>query len=87
MDIDETFTQVRPQYQNLQLEGWDKLTAESSTIHNNGKTGRLGLFGGSLLSALMQHLPVLIEKRRFPPVPDAFTCTVQAVEASFTVSC
>lgn len=39
VDIDETFTQVRLQYQNLQLEGWDKLTAESSTIHNNGKTG------------------------------------------------
>ncbi|CAB1442465.1 unnamed protein product [Pleuronectes platessa] len=39
VDIDETFTQVRLQYQNLQLEGWDQLTAESSTIHNNGKTG------------------------------------------------
>ncbi|XP_076010436.1 receptor-type tyrosine-protein phosphatase zeta [Genypterus blacodes] len=37
VDIDETFTQVRLQYQNLQLEGWDK-RAESSTIHNNGKT-------------------------------------------------
>lgn len=41
VDIDETFTQVRLQYQNLQLEGWDELTAESSTIHNNGKTGVL----------------------------------------------
>ncbi|KAF3704927.1 Receptor-type tyrosine-protein phosphatase zeta [Channa argus] len=38
VDIDETFTQVRLQFQNLQLEGWNKLTTESSTIHNNGKT-------------------------------------------------
>lgn len=44
VDIEETFTQVRLQYQNLQLEGWDKLTAETSTIHNNGKTGWLILF-------------------------------------------
>uniref|UniRef100_A0A3P8U8V8 Protein tyrosine phosphatase receptor type Z1a n=1 Tax=Amphiprion percula TaxID=161767 RepID=A0A3P8U8V8_AMPPE len=41
VDIDETFTQVRLQYQNVQLEGWNKLTAESTTIHNNGKTGML----------------------------------------------
>lgn len=41
VDIDETFTQVRAQYQNLQLEGWEKPTAESSTVHNNGKTGML----------------------------------------------
>lgn len=39
VDIDETFTQVRKRYQNLQFEGWEELTAESSTIHNNGKTG------------------------------------------------
>ncbi|XP_056131760.1 receptor-type tyrosine-protein phosphatase zeta-like [Lampris incognitus] len=38
VDIDETFTQVRLQYQNLQLEGWDKKTSESTTIRNNGKT-------------------------------------------------
>uniref|UniRef100_A0A7N6AIA4 protein-tyrosine-phosphatase n=1 Tax=Anabas testudineus TaxID=64144 RepID=A0A7N6AIA4_ANATE len=56
VDIDETFTQVRLQYQNLQLEGWDKLTAESSTIHNNGKTvaidveGEFFVSGGGLSS-------------------------------------
>ncbi|XP_028426083.1 receptor-type tyrosine-protein phosphatase zeta isoform X2 [Perca flavescens] len=56
VDIDETFTQVRLQYQNLQLEGWDKLTAESSTIHNNGKTvslhveGEFFVCGGGLSS-------------------------------------
>ncbi len=50
VDIDETFTQVRLQYQNLQLEGWDKLTAESSTIHNNGKTGMLMFSHSSLYS-------------------------------------
>ncbi|XP_074554226.1 receptor-type tyrosine-protein phosphatase zeta isoform X2 [Halichoeres trimaculatus] len=56
VDIDETFTQVRLQYQNLMLEGWDKLTAESSTIHNNGKTvaidveGDFFVSGGGLVS-------------------------------------
>ncbi|XP_040886604.1 receptor-type tyrosine-protein phosphatase zeta-like [Toxotes jaculatrix] len=56
VDIDETFTQVRLQYQNLQLEGWDKLTAGSSTIHNNGKTvaidveGEFFVSGGGLSS-------------------------------------
>ncbi|XP_034433716.1 receptor-type tyrosine-protein phosphatase zeta isoform X1 [Hippoglossus hippoglossus] len=58
VDIDETFTQVRLQYQNLQLEGWDQLTAESSTIHNNGKTvaidveGEFFVSGGGLNSRL-----------------------------------
>nr|XP_046235676.1 receptor-type tyrosine-protein phosphatase zeta-like isoform X4 [Scatophagus argus] len=50
MDIDETFTQVRLQYQNLQLEGWDRLTAESSTIHNNGKTVALSVEGEFFVS-------------------------------------
>jgi len=43
VDIDETFTQVRLQFQNLQLEDWHKPTSESTTIHNNGKTGMLSL--------------------------------------------
>ncbi|XP_030575866.1 receptor-type tyrosine-protein phosphatase zeta isoform X1 [Archocentrus centrarchus] len=56
VDIDETFTQVRLQYQNLQLEGWNRLTAESTTIHNNGKTvaidvdGEFFVSGGGLSS-------------------------------------
>ncbi|XP_068573087.1 receptor-type tyrosine-protein phosphatase zeta isoform X2 [Cebidichthys violaceus] len=50
VDIDETFTQVRLQYQNLQLEGWDKPTAESSTIHNNGKTVALRVEGEFFVS-------------------------------------
>uniref|UniRef100_A0AAQ5ZD03 protein-tyrosine-phosphatase n=1 Tax=Amphiprion ocellaris TaxID=80972 RepID=A0AAQ5ZD03_AMPOC len=56
VDIDETFTQVRLQYQNVQLEGWNKLTAESTTIHNNGKTvaidvdGEFFVSGGGLSS-------------------------------------
>ncbi|XP_004568917.1 receptor-type tyrosine-protein phosphatase zeta isoform X1 [Maylandia zebra] len=56
VDIDETFTQVRLQYQNLQLEGWNSLTAESTTIHNNGKTvaidvdGEFFVSGGGLRS-------------------------------------
>uniref|UniRef100_A0A3Q3GEN8 Alpha-carbonic anhydrase domain-containing protein n=1 Tax=Labrus bergylta TaxID=56723 RepID=A0A3Q3GEN8_9LABR len=50
VDIDETFTQVRLQYQNLQLEGWDKLTAESSTIHNDGKTVAINVEGEFFVS-------------------------------------
>uniref|UniRef100_A0A669F7R2 protein-tyrosine-phosphatase n=1 Tax=Oreochromis niloticus TaxID=8128 RepID=A0A669F7R2_ORENI len=56
VDIDETFTQVRLLYQNLQLEGWNSLTAESTTIHNNGKTvaidvdGEFFVSGGGLRS-------------------------------------
>uniref|UniRef100_UPI0037E9175B receptor-type tyrosine-protein phosphatase zeta-like n=1 Tax=Semicossyphus pulcher TaxID=241346 RepID=UPI0037E9175B len=50
VDIDETFTQVRVQYQNLLLEGWDKLTAESSTIHNNGKTVAINVEGEFFVS-------------------------------------
>ncbi|XP_034719234.1 receptor-type tyrosine-protein phosphatase zeta-like isoform X2 [Etheostoma cragini] len=50
VDIDEMFTQVRLQYQNLQLEGWDKLTAESSTIHNNGKAVSLRVEGDFFVS-------------------------------------
>ncbi|KAM4569505.1 receptor-type tyrosine-protein phosphatase zeta isoform 2-T2 [Odontesthes bonariensis] len=56
VDIDETFTQVRLQFQNLQLEGWHKPTSESTTIHNNGKTvaiyvdGEFFVSGGGLSS-------------------------------------
>ncbi|XP_029318303.1 receptor-type tyrosine-protein phosphatase zeta-like isoform X2 [Cottoperca gobio] len=50
VDIDETFTQVRLQYQNLQLEGWDALTAESSTVHNNGKTVSISVEGEFFVS-------------------------------------
>ncbi|KAM4711522.1 receptor-type tyrosine-protein phosphatase zeta isoform 2-T2 [Anableps anableps] len=56
VDIDETFTQVRMQFQNLQLEGWHKPTSESTTIQNNGKTvainveGDLFVSGGGLSS-------------------------------------
>uniref|UniRef100_A0A8P4FYE8 protein-tyrosine-phosphatase n=1 Tax=Dicentrarchus labrax TaxID=13489 RepID=A0A8P4FYE8_DICLA len=50
VDIDEMFTQVRLQYQNLQLEGWDQLTAESSTIHNNGKTVAISVEGEFFVS-------------------------------------
>ncbi|KAL0196424.1 hypothetical protein M9458_009996, partial [Cirrhinus mrigala] len=39
IDISEEFTQVRIQYQNLQLENWEQPTSESTTITNDGKTG------------------------------------------------
>ncbi|CAK6959906.1 receptor-type tyrosine-protein phosphatase zeta [Scomber scombrus] len=50
VDIDETFTQVRLQYQNLQLEGWDRLTAEATTIHNDGKTVAISVDGEFFVS-------------------------------------
>ncbi|XP_047430722.1 receptor-type tyrosine-protein phosphatase zeta isoform X2 [Mugil cephalus] len=50
VDIDETFTQVRLQYQNLQLEGFHKLTAESTIIHNNGKTVAINVDGEFFVS-------------------------------------
>uniref|UniRef100_A0A674ABD6 protein-tyrosine-phosphatase n=1 Tax=Salmo trutta TaxID=8032 RepID=A0A674ABD6_SALTR len=45
IDIDETFTQVRVEYQGLQLEGWEKNTPETTTISNDGNTVVLGLDG------------------------------------------
>uniref|UniRef100_A0A3Q3JMH0 Protein tyrosine phosphatase receptor type Z1a n=1 Tax=Monopterus albus TaxID=43700 RepID=A0A3Q3JMH0_MONAL len=50
VDIDEMFTQVQLQYQNLQLEGWEELTADSSTIHNNGKTVAIDMEGDFFVS-------------------------------------
>uniref|UniRef100_A0A1A7Y8D4 protein-tyrosine-phosphatase n=1 Tax=Iconisemion striatum TaxID=60296 RepID=A0A1A7Y8D4_9TELE len=56
VDVDEMFTQVRLQFQNLQLEGWDKPTSEFTTIQNNGKTvvinvdGEFFVSGGGLSS-------------------------------------
>uniref|UniRef100_A0A8C8LRH6 protein-tyrosine-phosphatase n=1 Tax=Oncorhynchus tshawytscha TaxID=74940 RepID=A0A8C8LRH6_ONCTS len=45
IDIDETFTQVRVEYQGLQLEGWEKNTPETTTINNDGNAVVLGLDG------------------------------------------
>uniref|UniRef100_A0A3P8WL70 Alpha-carbonic anhydrase domain-containing protein n=1 Tax=Cynoglossus semilaevis TaxID=244447 RepID=A0A3P8WL70_CYNSE len=56
VDIDEAFAPVRLQYQHLQLEGWERTIAESSTVHNNGKTvfvdveGEFFVSGGGLSS-------------------------------------
>ncbi|XP_041833822.1 receptor-type tyrosine-protein phosphatase zeta isoform X2 [Melanotaenia boesemani] len=50
VDVDETFTQVRLQFQNLQLEGWHKPTSESTTIHNNGKTVAINVDGEFFVS-------------------------------------
>lgn len=38
INIEESFTQVQVQYQDLNLENWDQLMSES-TITNDGKTG------------------------------------------------
>lgn len=50
VDIDETFTQVRLQYRNLQLEGWERLVAESSTVRNNGTTVVIDIGGEFFVS-------------------------------------
>ncbi|KAL7827743.1 hypothetical protein AOLI_G00308950 [Acnodon oligacanthus] len=53
ISIDEDFTQVQVQYQNLQLENWNQ-TMYDSTITNNGKTvvvsvnGKYYISGGGL---------------------------------------
>ncbi|XP_026091038.1 receptor-type tyrosine-protein phosphatase zeta isoform X3 [Carassius auratus] len=50
IDISEEFTQVRVQYQNLQLENWDQPTTESTTITNDGKTVIISLNGQYFIS-------------------------------------
>ncbi|XP_037552151.1 receptor-type tyrosine-protein phosphatase zeta [Nematolebias whitei] len=56
VDIGEMFTQVRAEFQNLKLEGWDRPTSMSTTIQNNGKTviinvdGEFFVSGGGLSS-------------------------------------
>ncbi|KAJ8006529.1 hypothetical protein DPEC_G00108200 [Dallia pectoralis] len=56
VDIDETFTQVRMEYRGLMLEGWEKMTAETTPINNNGNTvvldveGEYYVSGGGLSS-------------------------------------
>ncbi|XP_058628400.1 receptor-type tyrosine-protein phosphatase zeta isoform X2 [Onychostoma macrolepis] len=50
IDISEEFTQVRVQYQNLQLENWDQQTTESTTITNDGKTVVISLNGQYFIS-------------------------------------
>ncbi|KAK3518207.1 hypothetical protein QTP70_033903, partial [Hemibagrus guttatus] len=53
INIDESFTQVQVQYQDLKLENWDQLISES-TITNDGKTvvisvnGQYYVSGGGL---------------------------------------
>uniref|UniRef100_A0A8C1H2I9 protein-tyrosine-phosphatase n=1 Tax=Cyprinus carpio carpio TaxID=630221 RepID=A0A8C1H2I9_CYPCA len=50
IDISEEFTQIRVQYQNLQLENWDQPTTESTTITNDGKTVIISLNGQYFIS-------------------------------------
>ncbi|XP_056101165.1 receptor-type tyrosine-protein phosphatase zeta isoform X3 [Rhinichthys klamathensis goyatoka] len=50
IDISEEFTQVRMQYQNLQLENWEQPTADSTTITNDGKTVVISLNGQYFIS-------------------------------------
>ncbi|XP_077091006.1 receptor-type tyrosine-protein phosphatase zeta isoform X7 [Siphateles boraxobius] len=50
IDISEEFTQVRMQFQNLQLENWEQPTAASTTITNDGKTVVISLNGQYFIS-------------------------------------
>ncbi|KAM6984766.1 receptor-type tyrosine-protein phosphatase zeta [Aplochiton taeniatus] len=45
IDIDETFSQVRLEFQGLHMEGWERSTADSTTINNNGKTVAISVDG------------------------------------------
>lgn len=41
IDVDEDLAQVKLDFQNLQLEGWESKTPSSTTIKNDGKTGKV----------------------------------------------
>ncbi|XP_048825762.1 receptor-type tyrosine-protein phosphatase zeta isoform X3 [Brienomyrus brachyistius] len=43
VDIEEDFIQVKVQFQQLRLEGWQQATPDSTTIHNDGKTVAISL--------------------------------------------
>uniref|UniRef100_A0A667XKK2 protein-tyrosine-phosphatase n=1 Tax=Myripristis murdjan TaxID=586833 RepID=A0A667XKK2_9TELE len=50
VDIDETFTQVRLQYQDLQLDGFQRDTGGGGTVHNDGRTVTIGVDGDFFVS-------------------------------------
>ncbi|XP_061628479.1 receptor-type tyrosine-protein phosphatase zeta isoform X9 [Phyllopteryx taeniolatus] len=50
IDVEENLAQVKLQYQNLRLDGWENLTGRRTTIKNDGKTVALDVDGDFYVS-------------------------------------
>lgn len=76
------FTQVRVEFQNLKLEGWDIPTSMSTTIQNNGKTGKLK---NTFLKRLFWHFVAAKQGMLIPHMQEEhtfFLCNNKTIQKS-----